>query len=331
MSEFTVAAGLARGLIEFSAAMGAERAELVRRSGIDPGALDDRDRRIPLDQYVALTRAATDLSGDPALALRFGGAVDLSQFSVLGLLFHACETIFDGIEQVNRYGPLVVEVETGGEDRVQFRRMHGALWLVDVRRNPNDFPELTEATFARFIGMTRHFGPLVTAVEVTHPAPRHREDYDRIFGAPTTFASRWNAMRLDERWLRNPARQEPSCIFGILTEHADALLDRLEDSRSVQGRVESVLMPILHTGEVGIERVAKAMGCSRATLYRQLRAEGITFEQVLDALRHRLARHYVGMKRMTVKEIAYLVGFSDPASFSRAFKRWTGRSPGNRR
>jgi AraC-like DNA-binding protein len=66
---------------------------------------------------------------------------------------------------------------------------------------------------------------------------------------------------------------------------------------------------------------------SRQTLYRRLKSEGVTFELVLDDLRRRMALDYLGARRVSVNETAYLVGFSDPAAFSRAFKRWTGHSP----
>jgi AraC-like DNA-binding protein len=94
-------------------------------------------------------------------------------------------------------------------------------------------------------------------------------------------------------------------------------------------RVERCLEPLLPSGEVGIERIARALGCSRQTLYRRLKAEGTTFEQVLDSLRRRLALRYIEGERTGVKQAAYRLGFSDPAAFSRAFKRWTGRSPGS--
>lgn len=79
--------------------------------------------------------------------------------------------------------------------------------------------------------------------------------------------------------------------------------------------------------EVRIETIASKLGASRQTLYRNLKAEGVVFEHVLDELRHRMAVHYLAGKRVSVNETAYLVGFSDPAAFSRAFKRWTGKSP----
>jgi AraC-like DNA-binding protein len=94
--------------------------------------------------------------------------------------------------------------------------------------------------------------------------------------------------------------------------------------------VERRLEPLLASGEVGIERLARDLGCSRQTLYRRLKAEGITYEQLLDGLRRRLALRFM-REGLSVKDAAYRLGFSDPAAFSRAFKRWTGSSPSGMR
>ena len=73
--------------------------------------------------------------------------------------------------------------------------------------------------------------------------------------------------------------------------------------------------------------IAGQLGLSRQSLFRKLRAEGVTFEKVLDGLRHELALRYLNGEDLSVKETAFRLGFSEPASFSRAFKRWTGSSP----
>ena len=91
-------------------------------------------------------------------------------------------------------------------------------------------------------------------------------------------------------------------------------------------RVEQAVEPLLAAGGIRVAGVARALGVSRQTLYRRLKAEGTTFEKLLDGLRHRLASRLLG-EGMAVKDIAYRLGFSDPAAFSRAFKRWTGASP----
>jgi AraC-like DNA-binding protein len=91
--------------------------------------------------------------------------------------------------------------------------------------------------------------------------------------------------------------------------------------------VERHLEPLLAAGPVRIDEVARDLGFSRQTLYRRLKAEGITFEQILDELRRGLALRLIRDEGLTVKDAAYRLGFSDPAAFSRAFKRWTGSSP----
>ena len=109
------------------------------------------------------------------------------------------------------------------------------------------------------------------------------------------------------------------------------ILKDLETTATMRGRVERLLMPILHKGEANMDAVAEKLGVNRQALYRALKDENVTFEQVLDDLRHRLALEYLRGRKTTVNETAYLVGFSDPASFSRAFKRWTGKNPSEMR
>ena len=120
-------------------------------------------------------------------------------------------------------------------------------------------------------------------------------------------------------------------VFGVLCARAETLLNSLEGSQTTKGRVESLLMPILHTGEASVDMVAGRLGVSRQTLFRKLKTEGVTFEKVLDELRHQLAVHYLSEGKVSVNETAYLLGFSDRTAFSRAFKRWTGFSPRGKR
>jgi len=328
MPKLTVAAGLARGLMELAVSKGASQAELLARSGIAAEDLTDVDRRIPFAKYVALMRAGQELANDPALALHYGETNDMSRISIVGLIADACETMAEAMVQVNRFGRLVVEFD-GPKDRFKIVAKDGGLWTVDTRENPNAFPELTESTFARAICGPRRFGvtSLAKAVHVTHKAPAYRAEYERIYGVPVTFEAEWNAVLMDEKWMTHKIAVQPRYVFGILSEHADALLKSLENSKTVRGRVESLLMPILHKGEANMDAIAEKIGLSRQTLFRQLKAEDTTFEKVLDELRHRLALQYLRGKKASVNETAYLVGFSEPAAFSRAFKRWTGMNP----
>jgi len=327
--EATVSAGIVQGLIEFAVGEGAKRKSLHSLSQIEPRSLVDHDNRIAISRYRALMLAAKELSGNPALALHYGERIDLSELSMVGLITRSAPTMLDALTQLNRYGQIVVEIDSGTARRFEIIREQGEIWLVDNRRDANHFPELTEVTFARLVCGPRRFTDELAlgAIEFTHPTPAYTAEYDRIFMAPVTFGSRRNAMQIDEGWLTHPVALTPSYVFGILTARADALVASLQSEKTFRGRVESLLMTILHTGNVSVTRIAGEMAMSRQTLYRKLRAEGTTFEAIFDELRRELALDYIGERKVSVNQAAYLTGFSDPSAFSRAFKRWTGKSP----
>ena len=330
VAEPTVSAGYARGLMELAVANGANRQALLDVSGVAARDLADTDARIPFSTYVALMRAAKALCGDPALALHYGEMVDIAEVSIVGLIGQASETMAEAFMQLNRYVRLIVEADLGdAPQRFGFRRSGGGLWMVDNRRNPNAFPELTESAFAQLVCGPRRFDatPFVKAVQFTHPEPSYRAEYERIFRAPVAFGAAWNGVQIDEHLPGHPVQRLPRYAFGVLTNRADELLRELEESKSTRGRVEALLARMLHTGNAGMDQVAARLGLSRQTLFRKLRAENATFEQVLDELRRKLAVDYLDGGKVSVNETAYLVGFSDPAAFSRAFKRWTGESP----
>ena len=110
MPELIIAAGLARGLLELSAAKGADATDLARLAGIDPADLADQDHRVPYPACVALIRAAKAAAKDPALGLHYGETSDLAQISAVGLLASASETMRGAVVQLNRYGRLVIEL-----------------------------------------------------------------------------------------------------------------------------------------------------------------------------------------------------------------------------
>lgn len=329
MARQTVSASLANGLLELAVAKGADRDRLLLAAGVSAEMLSDRDNRVPLANYVLLMHAGKELSGDPALALHYGEAIDLSEISVVGLIGRAAPTLLDALAQLNRYGKLVIDVALSEHERFERVMGEGGYWMVDRRADPEDFSELTEATFARMICGVRRFAPelQVEEVHVTHAAPSYAAEYERILGAPVVFGSHWNAYRTDARWLSYTLNLQPRYAFGILRALADDLVEQLDRSASVAGRVEDIILPLLHTGHVTMDSILPVIGLSRQTLYRRLKAEGTTFEKVLDALRQKLALQYLQGSKVSVNETAYLVGFNDPVAFSHAFKRWTGMSP----
>lgn len=333
MSEETVSAAFVGGLLAFAVSKGATHDGLLREAGLDAAALADQDARIPFARYMALMHAAKAMTGDAALALHFGEAVQMARISIVGLIGQASETMLEAFAQLNRYVRLVVDIPIAGQDRFELKRENGAIWMVDNRLNPNLFPELTESAFAQIISSPPAVGLPHMALEalVTHPKPAHAAEYERIFKCPVTFGAARNAVRLNEAVVEHRVQILPRYVFGVLTDRADAQLQALEAEATTRNDVKRLLLPILHTGDVSIEAIAERLGVSRQTLWRNLKSEGVTFEQVHDELRRDMALDYLAARKVSVHETAYLVGFTDPAAFSRAFKRWTGMSPSEAR
>jgi AraC-like DNA-binding protein len=335
MPEPTIAAGFVRGLMEFAVSKGATRTALERRSGLVARELADPDARIPLARYMALVRAGKELSGDPALALHFAETSDISHLSIMGLVAPSAATLTEAFALLNRYTRLGVDVESTAPERFQLAPGDDGVWIIDTRANPNEFFELTEGTFVRFVSniglLLRSRGlaldaPVAKLVHVTHADPGYRAEYERIFRAPVIFDSDKNALLLSETVLDLRTPEAPEYGVRVMSQRADALLESLAD-RTTRGRVEHLLTPLLATRNIRMDAIAEKLGCTRSTLLRQLKAEGVTFEQVVDELRHKMALHLLTAEKASVKEAAHLVGFSEPAAFSRAFKRWTGMTP----
>jgi AraC-like DNA-binding protein len=333
----TVAAGYPKALLDFAVSRGADRQMLIERSHICPGDLEDQDNRIPLANYMALLKAGIELCNEPALSLLFGEAVRTQDMSIVGLIGEAFESAESGRRQMNRYVPLMLDADDGGTaDAIEFIRENGDVWMKFTGAVYVDYPLLTESGFARSVCGARALLASMPnsanlqfpkAIRFTHAEPSYRAEYDRIFGVPLFFGSHMNALLVDESFLNMKLPRTNPYLSEVLSARADELLKSLESSKTTRGRVENLLVPILHTGEASIDTIAVKLGVSRQTLFRKLKVEGVTFEQVLDELRHELALHYLNGKKVSVNQTAYLVGFSEPAAFSRAFKRWTGSSP----
>lgn len=137
-------------------------------------------------------------------------------------------------------------------------------------------------------------------------------------------AGRWQQAFGPPTQSYKPKRDSALKAFLALVGQA---FPELPEARCFRKQVEDALEPLLASGELNIDRVARELAMSRQTLYRRLKAEGVTFEEIVDAKRRSLAIRFLGIHRISVKAAAYKLGFSDPAAFSRAFKRWTGVSP----
>lgn len=324
----TVSAGLVRGLVGFAARQGVEGAALLARAELSPRTIADDDARIPFGLYAALYRAAEELCEDPAFALHLGEWIDGMDLVVCHI-GSASPTMGGALEAINQYNRLAIDVETaGGGDPYKVERADEGVWLIDTCVYPGEAPQVTETSFVRLIAGSRQISSrqFVRRVCFVRSAPLHREEYRRVFGAPVSFGQEANAMLLDPEWLTLPLPPTAPYADSVLAKHAGRLMEDLNDLGSRRRRVADVVGGRLSSGRVNMTAVARELGMSRSALYRLLRDEGTTFEQIVDQACLARATRMLENGR-TIDEIAASLGYSDRSAFSRAFKRWTGASP----
>ncbi|WP_420326186.1 AraC family transcriptional regulator ligand-binding domain-containing protein [Mameliella sp.] len=330
MSDQSMAAGFAAAFLDYAAGEGAPRVPLLAASGLAEDDLADQDARIPVAAYQALIAAGIKATGDTSLLLRHVLETRLETMSIVGQIVHASTSFPHSLGQLNRYARLMADVPIpGGRDRFELVHEGAAVWLVDNRPCDGSWMA-TEASFARFISEFRRSAPehpFEQALEVTYAPPPHANRYPELFRVPVTFRATRNALRINPVWLDAAFDGGKDYVFGVFTRHADGLLDDLATRNTVRSAVEARMLADLHEGTLSMDRVARDLGMSRQTLYRRLKDEGVTFAQVHDDLRRRMAMDYLGARKVSVGETAYLLGFSEASAFVRAFRRWTGTSP----
>lgn len=326
----TVSASLFSGFLTYADQEGLQRARILKRAGVKEAALRDPDSRIPLGGYIDMLDFAKSALGDPATILRFAQDIAMSNISIVALIMESAPDMGEAFRQMQRYGRLALHLQEqnqgGGMD---LAIQAGRLFMVDRRMSSRLYPDLVEIDFVRLTCGPRRFlsRSHVLSVSFMQPEPPHADAYEDVFQCPVTFGAPENALELHPEVGDWPVAQIGDYMYGMLKERADTLMDALNTAPTTRAALEAELLGELHTGDVNSETMAARLGYTRQTLFRKLRAEGTSFRKVLANLRREVAMDHLGRTGSSVKETAYLVGFSEPAAFSRGFRRWTGLSP----
>jgi AraC-like DNA-binding protein len=296
-----------------------------------PGALiedldaSDPDTRIPATVAHKFLSGFVERTGEPALGLRAGCAVSLGDGGALDYAMSSAASVQDALAVAARYWPLVndalkVRLEVDGGRACL--RLDSEVILPPAAE---DF--LVSAFFKNHI---RSLPCEAAEMEVwfVHPAPKNTVEYERSFApASVRFGSPACGFTFRQDFLNTTLASADPKLHDVLRRHAETLLSELPTSRSVTDAVRQSLLRELAHGNPTAAHVARQLHMSPRTLERRLAGEGTTFSIVLDDLRRRLAFEYVSGVDYALSEIAFLLGFSQPAAFHRAFKRWTQQTP----
>jgi AraC-like DNA-binding protein len=304
-------------------AAGCDGSALLAEAGFELKDFAGPDARCPLAKTDQLWRVALEATGDPAFGVKLAKYFPHTTFHALGYGLSASSTLKEAFERVERYSHVV-------SDAMAYRFYRSGSEYHFLMEPVTQVPiESVDALVGMYLRMCRSligrdFSPL--AVELRRPRPVVLDDFERLWRAPLRFNADVNRLRFD------PASMERLLDSGNpeLARLSDAIsaryLARIE-RHNIEARVRTVLSRRFQHSEPTQEEVAEILNVSARTLQRKLGDCGTSFKEILDETRHALALAYLSEPQHSVAEITHLLGFSCSSAFTRAFRRWTGRSP----
>ncbi|MFL6212159.1 MAG: AraC family transcriptional regulator [Pyrinomonadaceae bacterium] len=314
-------------ILDAAAHAGVAPQALCRAVGLDPDLIADPDNRIPFAQLVALYEHAAQLTGDDAFGLHVGERTSPTLFDVLGYVVINSPTLGAALDRLVRYhaiwtdGAIFTLTEAGAQVWLSYDYVAG---VATPRRHDCEMTLAINVVFTRRL-ISIDWQPRVVSFQ--HPQPADIAEHKRIFRAPVHFNQPRNELVLDRALLALPIARADAGLYALLDRHAQELLARLPQRDDTTAQVRRLLNNALSGGDPNITAIARQLGLSARTLQRKLRTEGTAYQDVLDDMRRELAQRYLRERDMAVCEVAYLLGFSGPSAFHRAFRRWTGVTP----
>lgn len=288
---------------------------------------------VSAERFCALLESVWERDPVSALGIRLGLASQPSQFGVVGYMVSSCGTLGQALARYHRYQGLL---QRGLTSRALLK--DGALEMRWTQAVANT-PLATEFSLAVFVSLCQTLiGRPFTPIRAGLPFPRPPDVgvYQVLLGCPVDFGCSAIALTIPAHLLALPISSKDPYLLRLLEQQAQALLHqqpRFEGGQEKElfSRVQEQIVESMKNGDVSAEAVALALGSSLRTFYRQLRRAGYSYRGLLAHTRHTLARQYLADPALAQTDVALLLGYSEQSSFIRAFRSWTGMTPGDYR
>ncbi len=296
-------------------------------AGIDPTLLSDKEATVSRDAAVRLRTAILSASQNTAFALNTGASLPYGEFGLVDYICASSENVAIAMRNLCRYYDLI----SLPSSKLEFSVIDGLGYLNLTQDNLIGFEQQgTEFIFAVTITRIQRATGQTTAprsLSFHFSKPTYFEEYQRIFNAPMAFNQPVDVICLGEEQLALPPVQNEPGLHQLLRGYAEKALANIPRQNDLVEQVLSRLQDAFRSGEPSMSGIAGDLGLSERTLSRHLKAEQTSFAMLRDTLRTELAQNYLQDPSLTVTDISFLLGFSQPSAFHRAFKRWTGYAP----
>lgn len=322
----TCSASYVRLIVQLLDQLGHDGPGLARKAGIDARALLAPDGWIPNAQSTALWREARDATGDEGFGLAVAAQLGPESFSLLGHSMMLGRNLGEAYRRAARDLHLLGDLF---EIRVEEDKDNTALVLA-MQPGKLATLECIDAALAAILVSGRRLcadpGLIPLAVEMSRPPPLHPLAFESLLGCRPRFGMRHNRLLFRQSDMDRPVYSGHPALAEIF----DRQIAHLKDD-SLANRLRRRLVTSLPLGVPNLDDLAAELGMSPRTLHRRLTEAGLNYRQLLDDTRRELARDYLAHGGFSKQRISELLGFAEPASFSRARRRWEMEAAGTAR
>jgi AraC-like DNA-binding protein len=332
--ETTVAVAVVGDMLNYLSARGVATSPALMAIGLNPRFAESPDSRVRGSVVERLWNYAVEQTGDEIIGLHMAEEYNPGALDILGYVVLSCQTVGEVLERVARYARILndgmrIDLVREGQSAVL------RCTYVDgtdnyLLRSPQHAIDATWGGLARELRRLASEPVLATSVWFRHEAPRtatHRDEYHRVVGTAPRFAAAEDRFAIAVSHLDATLPSANAALLSVFDQHAEATLQTIAQSNSRAGEVARVVSQKLKGSVPVLDEVAKELAMSRRNLQRTLRESGTSYQALLDEVRRDLAIRHLANPATSAGQVGFLLGFSEPSAFHRAFKRWTGKSP----
>jgi AraC-like DNA-binding protein len=327
----TATGSLARLAYARAGAAGIGLKPLLRQAGITAREIEDRRLRLTVHRQIRFLNAAATVLRDELLGFRLAPSAQLRELGLVYYVAASSEVLGDALRRVARYCSIVNE---GLRVRyVEGRDLRIAFAYDGVPRHLDRHQiEFSMALLVRLCQQLTGVALVPIRVRLAHHREAAGSGMSTYFGSDIGFSARADELTFAAAVRNLPVVSADPYLNELLVAHCEEALSRRPEKRnSFRSAIENAIAPLLPHGKARAGEIAKRLGLSQRTLARRLAAEDLTFSEILEDLRRRLAGHYLADRGLSISRIAWLLGYREISAFTHAFKRWTGRTPRNAR
>lgn len=316
---------LLRPVVTALIAAGADLEAFYGATDLTPEIVADADARVTPSQRCVAWAELLRLTGNPRVALAIADATPPGSFGVVEYVCRSAPTLGEALKRWVRYLNLLddsVEVGLVVEGDRAFLRV--------LSESEAPAPAAHELCFALVVAQARTLckDPFkALGVELTHRAPSDEKAYRAWFDAPVRFGALRTELVLSKASFDGALVTADAGLSAVLGRYADTeAAQRPRDAPPLTEQVKRILGDLLQKDDAQIDVVAKRLGLTPRSLQRRLKDEGASLQALREEVRKELAARYLD-DDLPITEISFLLGFSEPSAFFRAWKRWTGLTP----